>query len=98
MPRCRPIDAIVAQLPERSTQTPWGATRDNSSRLAADRSVEAKRKDRHVASVQMALAAVIAILDQSLLHDNCNTRKVPNAEVARLKRIFAASLRSDDEP
>lgn len=57
----------------------------------------AKRKDRHVANVQQALGAVIAILDQSLFYDKSSTRKVPSAEIARLQRIFVASLGSDGD-
>ncbi len=52
----------------------------------------AKRKDRHVTNVQQALGAVIAILDQSLFFDKSDTPSVSGAEVARLQRIFVASL------
>ena len=57
----------------------------------------AQRKDRHVANVGLALGAVIAILDQSLFYDKSSTRRVPNAEVARLQRIFVASLKADTD-
>lgn len=57
----------------------------------------ASRKDRHVANVQKAMGAVIAILDQSLFFDKRSTHRVSSTEVARLKRIFLASLDSGGE-
>ena len=57
----------------------------------------AKRKDRHVTNVQQAIGAVVAILDQSLFFDKSSTRRISHTEVARLKRIFVASLDTGGE-
>lgn len=66
------------------------------SEAVAERTARtAKRKDRHVANIAQAIAAVVAILDQSLFYDKSSTRQVPKAEVARLQRIFLASLSAD---
>ena len=56
----------------------------------------AKGKDRHVANIGQAIATVVAILDQNHFYDRSSTRRPPKAEVARLQRIFLASLGDGD--
>lgn len=55
----------------------------------------AKRKDRHVVNIQRAMGAVIAILDQTLFFEKGSTGRVSNSEIARLQRVFVASLGPD---
>ena len=70
----------------------------SAAEIIADHTTRtAKRKDRHVSNVQYALGSVVAILDQTLFSDKKTTRRVSNTGVARLQRIFVASLGSDGE-
>lgn len=68
-----------------------------SEALAERTARTARRKDRHVANLAQAIATVVAVLDQNLFYDKSSTRRVPKVEVARLQRIFVASLSSNGD-
>ena len=72
-----------------------GLVRAIAELIAEHTTRTAKRKDRHVFNVQQAIGAVLAILDQGLFMEKRSTRPAPPSEVARLQRIFLASLAAD---
>ncbi|GEM_PF-5434239 len=65
--------------------------------LIADHTVRtASRRDRHVSNVARTLLAIIAILDQTLFFAKSSPPRISSSEIARLRRIFVASLCPDD--
>ena len=60
--------------------------------IASQTTLTAKTKEEHAINIQRAMGSVIAILDQNLFYDKTSLRSVPEEEVARLVRIFQASL------
>ena len=46
----------------------------------------------HIANVERSLASIIAILDQRLFLEKAGSGRISNTEIARLKRMFVASL------
>lgn len=55
----------------------------------------AKSEDLHVANIERSLRWVIAILDQGLFLEKSRPRRLSDAEAARLRRMFVASLSPD---
>jgi len=60
--------------------------------IAAHTQPTRRSRDQHVADVEQAFGSVIAILDQSLFYQKRSPRQVSEEEIARLQRIFLASL------